>query len=167
MNYHERLRLIKLGQLPKEAVPKAKKPVRKVSEKKAKEMADAKDEAGDTELVRWFRGVMKVMSPTCQECGCKVETGIYQYAIMHIAHLLPKRDTMCPSVKYHILNFITLCTDHHHFYDNVSWEEREKMGCWPIIRDRLIHVYQDLDPSEHRHFPQSVLDYMDKHNPFQ
>lgn len=164
--YHERLRLIKLGLLPKEAVAKPKKEMKKVSDKKAAEMKAAKDENGDTELIRWFRGRMKVMSPTCQECGMKVETGIYQFAIMHIAHLLPKRDNMCPSVKYHPLNFITLCSDHHHYYDNVSWEEREKMGCWNIVQQRLIAVFPDLDPSEYRHFPESVLRYIENNNPF-
>jgi hypothetical protein len=138
----------------------------KVSKKKAKEMQDAKDENGDTELVRWFRSRMRFMGSTCCECGMKVEHKIYQYAIMHIAHLLPKRSSMCPSVKYHPQNFITLCVDHHHKYDNVNWEEREKMACWPEIRNRLIAVWQELDKSERRHFPESVITYMKEHDNF-
>lgn len=162
LTFQQKLALIRSGLAEKTTKAKPPKPMRKVSEKKQAADKAAKDENGDTELVRWFKRCMKYMMPTCSECGCKVETGIYKFAIMHIAHLLPKRDTMCPSVKYHPMNFITLCVDHHHYYDNVSWEEKEKMGCWPVIMERLIMVYPDLAEDEKRHFPQSVLNYMEK-----
>ena len=162
--YNERLRLIKLGRLPKEAVAKKRKPINKVSEKKRKEMQEAKDEAGDTELVRWFRGRIKVMGKNCCECGMKVETGIYQYAIMHIAHLLEKRSNMFPSTRFHPLNFITLCVDHHHYYDNVGWEDREKMAIWPLVYERLVMIFPSIDPIELRHFPTWLRDKLEKDN---
>ena len=41
--YFERMKLIKLGLLPKEAVAKKKKPIKKVSDKKAKEIKEDKE----------------------------------------------------------------------------------------------------------------------------
>ena len=166
-SYFERMKLIKLGLLPKEAVAKAKKPIKKVSDKKKKEMADEKKERGgeDTLLVKWFKSQMKVMPDVCEETGLRIETRIYQYAIMSICHILPKAS--CKSVALHPLNRMFFLPDFHTKFDAMSWGEREKLGCWPVIRDRLIMVYPDLSPSEYRHFPQSVLNYMEKNSPFQ
>lgn len=165
--YNEKLRLIKLGLMEKESKPKPKKPIAKISEKKKKELKEAKDAVtGETELVKWFRGRMKFMSGRCAWCGAKTETNVYSAAIFSICHILEKRDTMCPSVKTHPLNWVELCPDHHTMFDKMNWEEREKLGFWETIRDRLIMIYPDIDLSERRHFPQSVLDYMEKNEPF-
>jgi len=170
--YSERYRLIKLGLLPKEAVAKPKKRISPRSEKKKKELNEAKDVVtGETELVKWYKGRMKYMGYSCKECGCKVETSVYKFAIHHICHILPKRETMCPSVALHPLNFITLCQHHHDLFDSYSyddkgWAEREKWACWPEVRERLIMMHDSIAPEEMRHFPQSVLDYMKKNEPF-
>lgn len=172
LSYFQRMQKIKLGLLPKEAVPKAKKPIAKISDKKKKELKEAKDkETGETELVKWFKGRMKYMGYSCKECGCKIETNEYKYAIHHIAHILPKRDTMCPSVALHPLNFVTLCQHHHDLFDSYSyddkgWAEREKWACWPLVRERLIMLYPDLAPDERRHFPESVRKYIEENEPF-
>lgn len=162
--YRQRLALIRNGLAEKTTKAKEKKPLKKVSDKKAAEIKAEKEERGDgdTELQKWFKERMKVMGNTCNECGCKVENKIYQYAIMSICHLLAKRDTCCPSVKTHPMNYITLCVDHHHMFDNSSWEEKEMMGCWETVRDRLVLVYPSLAESERRHFPESVLKFMEK-----
>lgn len=138
----------------------------KKSAKKLKEEAAAKDENGDTELQKWFRARMKQMGDRCYWCGCKVENRVYQYAIYSICHILEKRKEKCPSVKTHPMNWLTLCPDHHTMFDGMQWEDREKLGFWDIIQTRLILVYPDLAKEEHRHFPQSVLDYMEKNKPF-
>ena len=52
----------------------------------------------------------------------------------------------------------------HHKFDNISWEERERWACWPVIMERLIMIYPDLDPAERRFFPESVYNYMVKHD---
>ena len=168
MSHTEKLRLIKLGLLPKECVPKQKKPMKKVSDKKLAEQKEQRENSGegDTDLQRWFRQKIKYSTGVCGECGAKVEKNVFQYAVMTIAHLLPKRDNMCPSVKTHPSNFIILCPDHHHYFDNVTWEEKEKMGCWPTVMERLIMLYDDLAPDERRHFPESVLKYMEKNKSF-
>lgn len=167
LSYFQRMQKIKLGLLPKEAVAKPKKAIPKISEKKKAEMKKEKEERGgeDSTLVKWFKERIKYsMKGVCEETGLRTETGIYKYAIMSCCHILPKR--LCKSVMYHPLNFIELLPDKHHEFDSISWEERETWGCWPIVRDRLVMIYPDLNPSEHRHFPQSVIDYINKNEPF-
>lgn len=146
---------------------KEKKPIAKKSAKRIEKEAKEREERGDddTELVKWYKNRMKYMS-VCEETGLKVETKIYAYAIMSICHILGKRDNQCPSVKTHPCNFVILLPDLHTKFDAMSWEEREQMSCWPVIKERLIMIYPDLAPSERRHFPQSVLDYMETINPF-
>lgn len=164
--YFERMRLIKLGLLPKEAVAKKKKPIKKVSDKKAKEIKEERDNRGgdETELTKWFRRCVKMMSGYCAETGLKTETKIFQYAVMSIAHLIPK--SKAKSVATHPLNWIELNVDFHHKFDAMSWEEREKLGCWPIIHDRLVMIYPDLSEEDKRHFPESVLRYIENNEPF-
>ena len=166
-SYFERMKLIKLGLLPKEAVKKQPKPIKKVSDKKKKENQEAKDKVtGETELQKWFRGRMKFMTGHCLWCGCRTETKVYSAAIFSICHILEKRDTMCPSVKTHPLNWLELCPDHHTMFDKMNWEERETLGFWPEIVDRLIMIYPDLAPSERRHFPDTVRELIEKSEPF-
>lgn len=167
LRYSDRLKLIKLGLAPKEAIPKPKKRIAPISEKKKKELKEAKDTAtGETALQQWYRGRMKFMSGHCAWCGAKTETHVYSGAIFSICHILEKRDTMCPSVKTHPMNWVELCPDHHTMFDKINWEEREKLGFWDTIRDRLIMMHDSIAPEEMRHFPQSVLDYMKKNEPF-
>jgi len=55
--YFERMKLIKLGLLPKEAVAKSKKPIKKVSDKKAAEIKEQKvsgKPVSKLELDAWF-----------------------------------------------------------------------------------------------------------------
>lgn len=166
--YSERYRLIKLGLLPKEAVKKQPKPIAKKSVKK---IAEEKEERAsrvpgeETELTKWYRAKMKV-ADNCYWCGCKVEKHVFHYAKMSICHILEKNQNACPSVATHPLNFVILCPDHHKKFDSLSWEERERLGFWDTIRDRLIMMHDSIAPDEMRHFPQSVLDYMEKNEPF-
>ena len=146
--------------------PKDKKPIAKKSAKRLeKEKKEAKERGdGDTEKQKWFRARIRQMTGFCAETGLKTETKIYRYAIMSICHILSQEH--CPSVKLHPANWIELNCDFHHKFDAMSWEEREQLGCWPIIQERLIHVYDHLDPSERRHFPDSVLKYIEENKPF-
>lgn len=160
-----------MERLRKAREPKPKKVYKGIPRKSAKKIAAEKEEkerlgGDDTDLVKWYKSRMKQMSGRCNETGMKVETKIYAYAIMSICHLLDKRDTKCPSVKIHPMNWIELAPDVHTMFDKATWEEREQMGCWETIRDRLILVYPDLAQEERRHFPQQVLDYMEKNKPF-
>ena len=166
MSYQNKLLQIKLGLLPKETGAKPKKAIPKISEKKKKEMAEQKKERGgkESDLVKWFKRQMKVMPDYCEETGLKMETKIYQYAIMSICHILPK--STCKSVALHPLNRMFFNVDFHHKFDAMSWEERERLGCWPVIMERLIMIYPDLAPDERRHFPESVLKFIENNEPF-
>lgn len=157
----ERRKFIEAGRpLPE----KKKYTIPKISEKRKQKLAAAKDENGDTELVRFFKSAMKRMTGYCTETGLRTETKIYRYAIMSICHILPKR--FCKSVATHPCIWIEMIPDKHHEWDNISWEEREKWSNWPVVRDKLVMVYPDLAEDERRHFPQQVLDYMEKNKPF-
>lgn len=146
-------------------IPEKKKyTIPKVSKKRAEKIAKEKEDRGDgdSELQKWFKARIKQLTGRCSECGGKVETKVYQYAILSVCHLLAKRPTVCPSVKIHPFNFIELCPYHHDQLDKANWKEIEQWGCWETIRDRLILVYPDIEPAERRHFPESVLTYMSK-----
>ncbi len=54
----------------------------------------------------------------------------------------------------------------HKKFDAMSWEEREALGCWPVIQQRLISVWEDLAETEKRHFPDSVRNFIEKNDPF-
>jgi len=138
----------------------------KVSEKrKAKMKAEAEVRGdGDTEKQKFFKAAIKRMTGYCIETGLKTETKIYRYAICSICHILPQ--SKCPSVAYHPCIWIELNQDFHVKFDAMSWEEREKLGCWPVIMEKLIMVYPDLAPEERRHFPTSVLNFIEKNQPF-
>ena len=98
--------------LPKEAVAKKPKPMKKVSEKKAKEMAEEKKERGedDTMKEKWFKARRKEMVGVCQ-CGCgekssKMEDAHFRSSICHI---FPKG--LFESVQYHKLNWDLMKTN--------------------------------------------------------
>jgi hypothetical protein len=133
----------------KVAEPKKAYSIPKKSAKKIKQEAEEKEKRGDN---------------FCEETGLRTETKIYQYAIMSICHILPKR--LCKSVAYHPQNWIELAPDIHAKFDSISWDEKETWGCWPKVRDRLITVWQELDKSERRHFPSSVIEYMKANDNF-
>lgn len=148
--------------------PLANKPpnqIRKVSLKREAKILAEKEERGDgdTEKQKWFKNRIKQMTGYCAETGLRTETRIYRYAINSICHILSQQH--CKSVMHNLWNWIEFEPGFHVKFDAMSWEEREQLGCWPIIRDRLIMVYPDLAVEERRHFPESVLKYMQKHNP--
>ena len=148
--------------------PLPEKKVHRIPAKSKKRIEKEKQErerlgGDDTERVKWYKMQMRYMN-VCEETGMKLETKIYRYAIMSICHLLPK--STCPSVATHPLNRVFLLPDLHTKFDAMSWEEREQMGCWPVIRDRLVHVYECLAPEERRHFPDSVLKFIKDNEPF-
>lgn len=142
--------------------------INKVSPKRAAKIEAEKKERGDgdSDLVKWYKNRIKQLTGKCAECGNGTETKVYQYAIASVCHILAKRDTVAPSVKVHPLNWIELCPHHHDQLDKANWSEIEKWGCYETIRDRLIMVYPDLAIEERRHFPESVLVYMRKHDVF-
>lgn len=138
----------------------------KISEKRKAKLAQEKELRGDgdSEKQKWFKSRIKQMSGHCAETGLATETRIYRYAINSICHILSQQH--CKSVALHPLNWIELDPGFHVKFDAMSWEEREKLGCWPVIMERLIMVYPDIIESEKRFFPESVRKYIEINNPF-
>lgn len=173
LTFQQKLAAIRNGNAPKTTGKKPPKPISKVSKKKQKEMADAKDEQGDTELVRFYRACMKRMTGYCLNCSTRTETHVYSGAIFSICHILDKRETMCPSVRDHPCNWVELCPDCHREFDTppfekdkTIWDKREEMGFWEVVRGKLCMVYQNLAEDERRHFPERVLIWMNDNEPF-
>lgn len=152
-----------LDRLNKAREPKPKKvykgPAKKSAKMIAKEKAEKEIRGGEpTDLQKWFWRCIGLMSGNCYETGLPTRSAPYAIAICSICHILPQQS--CKSVALHEFNWIELDKDFHKKFDAMSWEEREQMKCWPEIRDRLILIYDDLATSERRHFPDSVLLWM-------
>lgn len=133
-----------------------------VSKKRQEKIAAEKAARGDdkTELQKWFWKCIGLMSGNCYETGLPTRKFPYAEAICSICHILPQQS--CKSVALHEQNWIELEKDFHKKFDAMSWEEREKMKCWPEIRDRLVAIWPDLAAAERRHFPDSVLKWMEE-----
>jgi len=141
-SYFERMKLIKLGLLPKEAVKKERKPLNKISPKKA--AADkAQKEAGTgrvatkLELDVWFKEIQDKYFhihgyTPCMECGASIP---FKYARHATAHLLPKK--LFKSCATHPLNYLILgagcgCHEKTHRVDKFV-----TMKIWPEAARRI------------------------------
>jgi len=139
--YFRRMQMIKLGLLPPEAVAKTKKPLKKVSDKRAKEDADKKALGGDGDKIKlaleiWFKNIQLehfgVHGGMCMECG---EWIPLNYARHATAHLLPKN--LFKSVATHPLNYLILgagCGCHQKT-DRV--DKFVTMKVWPEAAQRI------------------------------
>lgn len=159
----ERRKFIEAGRpLPE----KKKYQLKKVSDKRAAKIAAEKVERGDSEtkLQKFFRRCIKQMTGRCSETGLPTARFPYHEAICSVCHILPQQS--CKSVATHPAIWIELDKDFHKKFDAMSWKEKEKLKCWPVIRERLVMVYPDLAENERRHFPDSVLKWMKDKEPF-
>jgi len=149
MSYFENLRLQKLGLAPKTTGAKPKKPLRKVSVKKAAEMKEQKV-SGDSKLDLWFIERRKEMTGTCAECGGKTGKDDDKFYRHSICHLLPKRETMFPSIAINNLNWIELCfwgNSCHSKFDS-SFERAATMRIWPFVMKQVNVLYPMLTNEE-------------------
>jgi hypothetical protein len=107
MSYLEDRLNRKNGLAPRLPTRKEKKPLRKVSPQRAKEMAMEKERLGgdDTMKEKWFQARRKEMIGTCQ-CGCgqpsqKKDDMYFRHSA---AHIFPQR--LFPSIQFHKLNWV-------------------------------------------------------------
>lgn len=150
MNYHEHLKLQKLGLAPKTTGPKEKKPMRKVSLKRQAENDAAKEARGeqDSDKERWFKKRRGEMCGTCQ-CGCgepssKKDDVNFRSSICHI---LPQR--IFESVQFHHLNWV----ERKHWATGKSSAchtnmDNKSMDLWPNFADwdSIKEIFKTLDP---------------------
>lgn len=130
MRYFENLQLQKLGLAPRTTGAKPKKPLRKVSVKKAAEMKEQKASGSDNGLDKFFNEQRKKMSGQCG-CGCgqpsqKKDDVYFRFCICHI---FPK--AIFKSIATHPSNWVerTFWIGHHTNFDNMG------MDLWPMYED--------------------------------
>lgn len=178
-NYFNRLRLIKLGLLPKEAVPKKKVPLRAKSLKKQAEEAEQKKSASaegkDQSLDEWFQKIENLhwgeqdldadgfdhsegepIIVRCMECNTPISRLFARHAT---AHLLPKK--LFDSIKTNDLNYLILgagcgCHNKTHRLDTFV-----KMKVWPIAKERIIALLPLLPYDELKFVSQQLYDVLE------
>lgn len=165
-SYFERMKLIKLGLLPKEAVAKAKKPLKKVSDKKAAENKEAKANgqkkpASKLELDKWFDDIKRHETRItgygiCMECKQCFSLSYFRHAT---AHLLPKK--LFKSVATHPLNYLILgagcgCHEKTHRVDKFV-----QMKCWPEAARRIKLMIPELPFDELKYLSSQLLTALD------
>jgi len=135
--------------------PKAKeapKPIAKVSEKKKKALKSLKPQK-DLQA-DWYIEKVNQQTGTCMECGGSTKNSLFVYAKACVAHVLPKREAMFPSVATHTDNDLELCNLNgcHHRYDN-SWEDAATMKVWPIAVEKFKKMLPAIAPGERKNIP--------------
>lgn len=149
--YSDRLKLIKLGLLPREAVAKPKKGLKGVSDKKAEEKKQERvSRTGeDTEKEKWFQSVRLQMDGVCK-CGCGLPSQKRNDAVFRscICHIFPQR--LFPSVKHHPLNWVerTFWGGHHTNMDNKSMDLWKNFADWDNIKARFMVLEKCLTEDE-------------------
>lgn len=149
MGYLEDRMKRKNGLLPPLPTKKTPKPLKKISDKKAKELKVNK--GSDSEMDLWFERMRKKMVGVCQ-CGCgersqKKDDTFYRHCICHI---FPKR--IFKSVATHDLNWVerTFWGGHHSNMDNRSMDLWTKFADWDDIKEKFYHLSPLLTDEERK-----------------
>lgn len=133
--------------------PRPEKKVYRIPKKSKKTLEREEKESenkGDKGLDNWFEERRKEMSGVCAECGCKTGKHDDKFYRHSIAHLLPKRDNMFPSVAMNDLNWVELCfwgNSCHSRFDS-SWEKAATMRIWPYFIKQVNILYPLLTHEE-------------------
>jgi hypothetical protein len=133
----QKLQMIKNGLLQKECVPKPKKPLKKISDKKAAEM---KADSGDDALDKWFEEMRYWLNGKCAFCGGKTTWKNNDMWRIAIAHLLPK--SKFKSVATNNDNWTELCWDCHTNFDSatITWDMLRDSHEWLMLQEQLKRV---------------------------
>jgi hypothetical protein len=153
LTYFQRLQKIKLNQLPKEAVAKAKKPLAKKSPKKIEEEKQAKLSGTDNEMDLFFRSLRKGMTGRCLFCNGKTMKDDDEKFHFSLAHLLPK--ATFKSIATNPENIIELCffgESCHTNFDNgtITWEFIKDSKEWFLIREKLLNILPMVSENERK-----------------
>lgn len=150
MNYTHKLRQIKLGLLPKEAVAKERKPIAKKSAKRIEQDKVDKASGSDNELDVWFKNSRKKLSGFCK-CGCNKPSSKNddKYYKCSCSHLFPK--SKFESIKTHPLNFVerAFWGGCHSVLDDTSMDRWVDMADWNDIVEKF-HLLAPLLTDEER-----------------
>lgn len=138
-------------------IEKEKYVIPKVSEKKNVEIKEHKPVKNL--LNKWFAEIEKIEFKkgvcNCWNCG----EPIYQaFARTAIAHILPKRKNMFPSVATHPFNYLILgagCGCHNEF--DRTYQDASKMQIWQLAIDRVQEVIPSISNDELKHLPEIII----------
>ena len=156
LSYFQRLQLIKLDKLPKEAVAKKKVSIKKVSDKRAAEIKEQKVVVGEDETIKekWFKRRRGEMVGTCQ-CGCGMPSSKYDDKNFRssICHIFPQR--LFPSIQFHHLNWVerkfwatkdtSAC---HSQMDNKSMDLWVNFADWDDIKEKYHQLVEIITEEE-------------------
>ena len=164
-SYFERMKLIKLGLLPKEAVAKEKKPIAKKSAKKLSEEKEQKATGtkpiSKLELDVWFNTISAFHCGSLGGCNC-MECGEWipqVYVKAATAHLLPKK--LFKSVSTHTQNYLILgagCGCHQKT-DRI--DKFIAMSVWPKAAHRIKEMIPLLPFDELKYLSTQLLIALD------
>jgi len=151
MGYLEDRNKRKLGLLPKMEFKKQKKPMKKVSDKRAAELKDGI--SGDSEMDVFFASLRRSMTGKCLFCGgdtMKKDDDKFHFSL---AHLLPK--AVFKSVATHPDICIELCffgESCHTNFDTgmITWEFIKDSKEWDIIKEKLLNILPMVSESERK-----------------
>lgn len=138
---------------------KEKKGIAKVSEKRK---AKIEQEKQDTTLDAWFEERRKQMTGRCDHCGGKTTKNDDKLFKHSIAHLLPKRTNMFPSVATHPDNWLELCffgKSCHTNYDNNILDLTD-LNCFDKAIEKFERIYPSIDRKERRNIPEALRQYV-------
>lgn len=130
---------IKNGTVSKQGA-KPPAPIKKISDKKQAEIAEAKALQGEEDSVKeqWFQARRREMTGVCQ-CGCASKSSKHedQHFRSSIAHIFPQR--LFPSVQFHPLNWVerNFWDGHHTNMDNRSMNLWVNFADWDDIKAKF------------------------------
>jgi len=161
MPYFQRMQLIKLGLLPKEAVAKEKKPIAKKSEKRKQEDLEKRELGTDKDMDKFFEKMRSTMTGVCHHCGgksCKDDDKYYKFSL---GHILPK--AYFPSVATNENNIIELCfweKNCHYAMDN-NMLDLIDMNCFDEIVTKFVKIFPMIASEERRRIPEVLMQYVE------
>lgn len=148
--YFERMKLIKLGLAPKEAVAKERKPIAKKSAKRIEQDKLDKVNSSNDELELWFKNTRNKLCGFCK-CGCNLTSSKNddKYFKFSCCHIFPK--SKFESIKTHPLNFVerAFWGGCHSVMDDTSMDRWKGFADWNDIVEKF-HLLAPLLTDEER-----------------
>lgn len=133
----------------------------KLDEQKKLDVA-TKGKGVKTELDLWFEARRSEMTGKCLFCGGKTEKYNDETFKRSIAHLLPKRKKMFPSIATNPDNWLELCfysNSCHTNFDNgmITWDFLKDSKEWEIIVTKFRKMYPNIAEIERKNIPEQLL----------
>lgn len=143
MSYQDDRLKRKNGELPPMSFKKEKKPIAKVSAKKALENKQSKEAGSDSTMDLFFAANRKLMTGRCLFCNGNTMNSDDDKFHFSLAHLMPK--AIFKSVATHPDILIELCfygESCHTNFDNgiITWEFIKDSKEWDVIKEKLLNV---------------------------